>query len=87
MPLSNALLQLQAQYHHCGVAASEKCLSAATFVRRRIATMCRAHTLLQPAPYTHAPLSVYGTERVLEVSLLTLDNEAEHDEENYRKQK
>ena len=31
----NALVQLQAQYHHCGVAASEKCLSAATFVRRQ----------------------------------------------------
>ncbi len=29
----NALVQLQAQYHHCGEAASEKCLSAATFVR------------------------------------------------------
>ncbi len=24
--LSNALVQLQAQYHHCGEAASEKCL-------------------------------------------------------------
>ncbi len=31
----NALVQLQAQYNHCGEAASEKCLSAATFVRRR----------------------------------------------------
>ena len=30
----NALVQLQAQYHHRGEAASEKCLSAATFVRR-----------------------------------------------------
>ncbi len=29
----NALVQLQAQYHHRGEAASEKCLSAATFVR------------------------------------------------------
>jgi hypothetical protein len=29
----NALVQLQAHYHHCGEAASEKCLSAATFVR------------------------------------------------------
>jgi hypothetical protein len=29
----NALVQLQARYHHCGEAASEKCLSAATFVR------------------------------------------------------
>jgi hypothetical protein len=28
----NALVQLQAQYNHCGEAASEKCLSAATFV-------------------------------------------------------
>jgi hypothetical protein len=31
----NALVQLQAQYNHCGEAASEKCLSAATFVRPR----------------------------------------------------
>jgi hypothetical protein len=31
--LANALVQLQAQYNHCGEAASEKCLSAATFVR------------------------------------------------------
>ncbi len=30
---ANALVQLQAHYHHCGVAASEKCLSAAAFVR------------------------------------------------------
>ena len=30
----NALVQLQAHYHHCGEAASEECLSAATFVRR-----------------------------------------------------
>jgi hypothetical protein len=29
---SNALVQLQAQHNHCGEAASEKCLSAATFV-------------------------------------------------------
>ncbi len=27
----NALVRLQPRYHHCGVAASEKCLSAATF--------------------------------------------------------
>src|SRR5437868_8288573 len=33
--LSNALVQLQAHYLHCGEAASEKCLSAATFVRQR----------------------------------------------------
>ena len=32
--LPNALVQLQAQYHHCGEAASEKCLSAATLVRQ-----------------------------------------------------
>ena len=31
----NALVKLQAHYHHCGEAASEKCLSAATFVRWR----------------------------------------------------
>jgi hypothetical protein len=34
--LSNAPVQLQARYNHCGVAASEKCLSAAMFVRRRV---------------------------------------------------
>jgi hypothetical protein len=34
--LSNALVQLQAHYHHCGEAASEKCLSAATFVRWQV---------------------------------------------------
>jgi hypothetical protein len=33
MQLPNALVQLQARYNHCGEAASEKCLSAATFVR------------------------------------------------------
>jgi hypothetical protein len=33
--LPNALVQLQAQYHHCGEAASEKWLSAATFVRHQ----------------------------------------------------
>jgi hypothetical protein len=33
--LPNALVQLQARYHRCGEAASEKCLSAATFVRSR----------------------------------------------------
>jgi hypothetical protein len=33
--LPNALVQLQAEYHHCGEAASEKCLSAATFVGPR----------------------------------------------------
>ena len=31
---SNALVQLQAHYNHRGEAASEKCLSAATFVRQ-----------------------------------------------------
>jgi hypothetical protein len=31
----NAQVQLQAHYHHCGEAASEKCLSAATFVSLR----------------------------------------------------
>ena len=31
--LPNALIQLLAQYDHCGEAASEKCLAAATFVR------------------------------------------------------
>jgi hypothetical protein len=31
----NALVQLQAHYHDCGEAASEKCLSAAMFVRRQ----------------------------------------------------
>jgi len=31
----NALVQLQARYNHCDEVASEKCLSGATFVRRR----------------------------------------------------
>jgi hypothetical protein len=35
LSLSNALVQLQARYHHRGVTASEKCLSAAAFVRSR----------------------------------------------------
>jgi len=35
--LPNALVQLQARYNHCGAAASEKCLSAATFVRQLVA--------------------------------------------------
>ena len=34
-PRANALVQPQAQYNHCDEVASEKCLSAATFVRRR----------------------------------------------------
>jgi hypothetical protein len=34
LSLANARVQLQAQYNRCGEAASEKCLSAATFVRR-----------------------------------------------------
>jgi hypothetical protein len=33
--VANAQVQLQAHYNHCGEAASEKCLSAATFVRQR----------------------------------------------------
>jgi hypothetical protein len=36
LELPNALVQLQAHYHHRGVAASEKCLSAATFVRPQV---------------------------------------------------
>jgi len=32
---ANAFVQLQARYNHCGEAASEECLSAATFVRRQ----------------------------------------------------
>jgi hypothetical protein len=34
--VANALVQLQARYHHCGEAASEKCLSAAAFVRQPV---------------------------------------------------
>ena len=37
--LPNALVQLQAHYHHCGEAASEKCLAAATFVRQRLTNL------------------------------------------------
>ena len=32
--LANAQVELHALYNHCGEAASEKCLSAATFVRQ-----------------------------------------------------
>ena len=32
----NALVQLQARYTDCRVAASDKCLSAATIVRQRV---------------------------------------------------
>ena len=39
--LPNALVQLQAQYHHWREAASERCLSAATFVRRLVAIIPR----------------------------------------------
>jgi len=45
--ISNAQVQLQAHYHHCGEAASEKCLSAATFVRWRHAEFDRtSHTVV-----------------------------------------
>jgi hypothetical protein len=40
--LTNALVQLQARYHHCGKAAPEKCLSAATFVTQRGISLDRA---------------------------------------------
>ena len=36
----NALVQLQAHNHHCGEAASERCLSAATFVSQRGTVRC-----------------------------------------------
>ena len=32
----DALVQLQARYHHCDEAASEECLSPATFVRQYV---------------------------------------------------
>src|SRR5688572_7790044 len=38
---SNASVQLQALYNHCGEAASEKCLSSATFVSPRRVTALR----------------------------------------------
>ena len=47
----NALVQLQAQYNHCGAAASEKCLSAATFVRPRVEMgQGRTHGPLRRSP-------------------------------------
>ena len=39
----NALVQLQARYNHCGEAASEKCLSAATIVRPQARRRCRCN--------------------------------------------
>ena len=50
--LSNALVQLQAHYRRRGEAASEKCLSAATFVR------WRARVTVDPAITAHANLAV-----------------------------
>jgi len=58
--LPNALVQLQAHYHHCGEAASEKCLSAATFVRQHEREHS-PHALLeaegQARPVSQAPLA------------------------------
>ena len=52
--LPNALLQLQAHYHPCGEVASEKCLSAATFVRQRH----RAELALLEFPSCPLPTSI-----------------------------
>jgi hypothetical protein len=38
--LPNALVQLQARYHHCDEVAPEKCLSAATIVSWRCEDLC-----------------------------------------------
>src|SRR3981081_799077 len=38
------LVQLQAHYNHCGEAASEECLSAATLIRQHIITSARTRT-------------------------------------------
>jgi hypothetical protein len=53
--LPNAQVRLQALYHHCGEAASEKCLSAATFVRSRVALprMNLQSTSLRSLDYPH----------------------------------
>ena len=53
--LSNALVQLQAHYHHCGEAASEKCLSAATFVRHQGAPASTSERFRSPDPIAAAP--------------------------------
>ena len=59
--LSNASVQLQALYNHRGEAASEKCLSAATFVRPRPR---RSHSVSNTAVGTHPQCkSVNSTRR------------------------
>jgi hypothetical protein len=49
------LVQLQAQYNHCDEVASEKCLSAATFVRSGVALprMNLQSTSLRNLDYPH----------------------------------
>src|SRR6267378_2301033 len=50
MWMPNALVQLQARYYHCDEVASEKCLSAATFVRPSV----RRPVLLTPWTLTES---------------------------------
>ena len=45
---SNVLVQLRARYHHRGEAASEKCLSAATFVRPLLSERLLSHSDRHP---------------------------------------
>jgi hypothetical protein len=76
----NALVQLQARYNHCGEAASEKCLSAATFVRplaRRFSMLA----LIQSASYSyHNP----ATPRALR---LPAEDNTRHDLPDVRERK
>jgi hypothetical protein len=56
MHLPNALVQLQAQYNHCGEAASKECLSAPTFVRWRAIGRCAYGSQMPGSPYTSGEL-------------------------------
>ena len=68
LSLANALVQLQARYHHCGEAASEECLSAATFVRtsRQSSVGHDTTTIGRPSPSTRTawPAASKNTRRV-----------------------
>jgi hypothetical protein len=54
----NALVQLQAQYKRCDEVASEKCMAAATFVRRQDTWRNDALDTLRPSSALDGPTVV-----------------------------
>jgi hypothetical protein len=70
---SNALIQLQARYHHSGIAASKKCLSAATFVRLRRRSPLRPFRPPPPKPGNekHQSIPLSCTQRYRMPKILT----------------